>query len=188
MNYITGEDRHQSTLLPPTLDEYVHPDNPVRFIDVYIEGLDMCKLGFTHARLSGTGRPPYRPQDLLKLYVYGYLHKIRSSRGLERETHRNIELMWLLGRLQPDFKTIADFRKNNSEALKGVCGEFILLCKRMNLFGGELVAIDGSKFEAVNHSSGSFTRKGLQQALEATARQLQQWLDQLDQADHDDPS
>lgn len=185
MNYITGEDRHQSTLLPPTLDEYVHPDNPVRFIDVYIEGLDMCKLDFTHARLSRTGRPPYRPQDMLKLYVYGYLHKVRSSRALERETHRNIELMWLLGRLQPDFKTIADFRKNNTEALKGVCGEFIVLCKRMNLFGEALVAIDGSKFEAVNHSSASFTRKGLDQALAATGQQLQEWLEQLDQADQD---
>lgn len=183
MNYITGADRHQSTLLPPTLDEYVHPENPVRFIDAYIESLDMITLGFTRAKLCSTGRPPYRPQDLLKLYVYGYLHKIRSSRMLERETHRNIELMWLLARLQPDFKTIADFRKNNTKALKGVCAEFVLLCKGMNLFGGELVAIDGSKFEAVNHSGRSYTRKGLRQALAATEQHLQQWLGQLDQAD-----
>lgn len=183
MNYITGENRHQTTFLPLTLDEYIHPDNPVRFIDAYVESLDMGKLGFTHARLSATGRPPYRPQDLLKLYMYGYLHKIRSSRALERETHRNMELLWLLGRLQPDFKTIADFRKNNPGPLKAVCGEFILLCKQMELFGGELIAIDGSKFEAVNHSSRSYTRKGLQQALTVIGKQLEKWLEQLDQAD-----
>ncbi|MDZ7807555.1 MAG: IS1182 family transposase [Gracilimonas sp.] len=188
MDYIQGADRYQTHLFPASLEEYVSSDNPVRFIDAYVESLDVLKLGFTHARLAATGRPPYRPQDLLKLYIYGYLHRIRSSRGLERETHRNIELLWLLGKLQPDFKTIADFRKNNTEALKGTCAEFILVCKRMDLFGGELVAIDGSKFEAVNHSSASYTRKGLQQALAATGQQLQQWLEQLDQADHDDPS
>lgn len=188
MDYIQGSDRHQTHLFPASLEEYVSSNNPVRFIDAYVELLDMEKLGFTHARLASTGRPPYRPQDLLKLYIYGYLHRIRSSRALERETHRNIELLWLLGKLQPDFKTIADFRKNNSEPLKNVCVEFVLLCKNMELFGGELVAIDGSKFEAVNHSSASFTRKGLRQALAATARQLQEWLEQLDQGDHDDSS
>jgi transposase len=188
MDYIQGDDRHQTHLFPASLEEYVSFDNPIRFIDAYVESLDMLKLRFTHARLASTGRPPYRPQDLLKLYIYGYLHRIRSSRALERETHRNIELLWLLGKLQPDFKTIADFRKNNTEALKSVCSEFVLLCKGMDLFGGELVAIDGSKFEAVNHSSASFTRKGLGQALAATGRQLQEWLEQLDQADHDDPS
>lgn len=173
-------------LFPATLDEYICPEHPVRFIDVYIESLDLVKLGFTHARLASTGRPPYRPQELLKLYVYGYLHKIRSSRALERETHRNIELLWLLGKLQPDFKTIADFRKNNTKAIKGVCAEFIVLCKRLDLFGGELVAIDGSKFEAVNHSSRSYTEKGLRRALDATDQKLQEWLDQLDQLDQED--
>lgn len=187
MGYIQGADRHQTLLFPASLEEYVTPDNPVRFIDAYVDSLDMNQLGFTHARLASTGRPPYRPQDLLKLYIYGYLHKVRSSRALERETHRNIELLWLLGKLQPDFKTIADFRKNNTESIKAVCTEFIVLCKRMDLFGGELVAIDGSKFEAVNHSSASFTRKGLGQALAATGQQLQEWLEQLDEADHNDP-
>lgn len=186
MDYIQGADRHQTLLFPSTLDEYVTPGNPVRFIDAYIESLDLVKLGFTHARLASTGRPPYRPQELLKLYVYGYLHKIRSSRDLERETHRNIELLWLLGKLQPDFKTIADFRRNNTESIKGVCTEFTMLCKRLDMFGGELVAIDGSKFEAVNHSSRSYTEKGLRRALDATDQKLQAWLDQLDQLDRED--
>lgn len=188
MDYIQGADRHQTLLFPQTLDEYVSPDNPVRFIDVYVDQLDLVRLGFTHARLASTGRPPYRPQDLLKLYIYGYLHKIRSSRALERETHRNIELLWLLAKLQPDFKTIADFRKNNTDPLKAVCSEFIGVCRHLDLFGGELVAIDGSKFEAVNHSGRSYTRKGLEQALAATGEQLQQWLEQLDQADRQDDS
>lgn len=183
MDYIQGADRHQTHLFPASLEEYVTPDNPVRFIDVYVESLDMSQLGFTHARLASTGRPPYRPQDLLKLYMYGYLHKVRSSRAPERETHRNIELLWLLGKLQPDFKTIADFRKNNTKSIKAVCAEFILLCKRLDLFGGELVAIDGSKFEAVNHSGRSYTRKGLQQAIITIGEQLQDWLEQLDQTD-----
>ena len=188
MDYIQGANRHQTVLFPPTLDEYVSADNPVRCIDLYVDRLDLAKLGFTHARLGSTGRPPYRPQDLLKLYIYGYLHKIRSSRALERETHRNIELMWLVGKLQPDFKTIADFRKNNTDPLKGVCGEFSMVCKRLGLFGGELVAIDGSKFEAVNHSGRSYTRKGLEQSLAATEKELQGWLEQLDQADRQDDS
>lgn len=183
MDYIQGADRHQTHLFPASLEEYVSPDNPVRFIDAFVESLNMSQLGFTHARLASTGRPPYRPQDLLKLYLYGYLHKVRSSRALERETHRNIELLWLLGKLQPDFKTIADFRKNNTESIKAVCGEFILLCKRLDLFGGELVAIDGSKFEAVNHSGRSYTRKGLQQAISKIGEDLQGWLEQLDQTD-----
>ena len=183
MEYIRGADRHQSLLFPETLDEYVTGDNPVRFIDAYIEGLELEKMGFTHTRLATTGRPPYRPQDLLKLYVYGYLHKIRSSRALERETHRNIELLWLLGKLQPDFKTISDFRKNNTEPLKAVCSEFIVLCKRLDVFGGQLVAIDGSKFEAGNHSSRSYSHKGLEQALATTKERLQDWLEELERAD-----
>jgi transposase len=187
MDYIQGADRHQTHLLPASLEEYVTPDNPVRFIDAYVESLDVEELGFTHARLASTGRPPYRPQDLLKLYIYGYLHTIRSSRALERESHRNIELLWLLGKLHPDFKTIADFRSNNTESIKAVCAEFIVLCKQMKLFGGELVAIDGSKFEAVNHSSASYTRKGLEQALVATGQQLHQWMQQLDASDRKEP-
>lgn len=186
MDYIQRANRHQTLLFPATLDEYVSPGNPVRFIDAYIESLDLVKPGFTHARLASTGRPPYRPQELLKLFVYGYLHKIRSSRAMERETHRNIELLWLSGKLQPDFKTIADFRKNNTESIKGVCTEFIILCKRLDMFGGELVAIDGSKFEAVNHSSRSYTEAGLKRAVDATNQKLQEWLDQLDQLDRQD--
>jgi len=183
MSYIQGADRSQAILFPETLDTYVNSENPVRFIDAYVESLDMVQLGFTHARPAPTGRPPYRPQDLLKLYVYGYLHKIRSSRALERETHRNMELLWLLGKLQPDFKTIADFRKNNTESLTAVCSEFIVLCKRLRMFGGELVGIDGSKFEAVNHSSRSYTRGKLQRQLAEAEQQMQEWLSFLEQSD-----
>tara|TARA_A100001015_G_scaffold319784_1_gene443857 strand:+ start:1407 stop:2906 length:1500 start_codon:yes stop_codon:yes gene_type:complete len=183
MDYIRPAHRQQATLFPEVLDEYIDPDHPVRFIDAYIESLDLAQLGFTHTRLSATGRPPYRAQELLKLYVYGYLHGLRSSRALERETRRNVEVMWLLGKLSPDFKTIANFRKDNPMALQTVCAEFIVLCKRMNVFGGQLIAIDGSKFEAVNHSSRSYSRKGIEQALANINEQLGRWLGELDQAD-----
>lgn len=150
MAYIAGRDRTQTVLLPEVLDDFVGPENPVRFLDAFVAQLDLAGLGFQRAVPAGTGRPGYDPGDLLRLYLYGYLHRIRSSRRLERESHRNLELMWLLRRLTPDFKTIADFRRDHPEALKGVCREFILLCRRLELFGGELLAIDGSKFRAVN--------------------------------------
>jgi transposase len=157
MAHIAGTDRTQAVLLPEVLDDYVTADNPVRFLDAFVAQLDLSALGFQRAVPAETGRPGYDPGDLLRLYLYGYLHRIRSSRRLEQETHRNVELMWLLGRLTPDFKTIADFRRDHPEALKGVGREFILLCRRLDLFGGELLAIDGSKFRAVNARDRSYT-------------------------------
>ncbi len=150
MAHITGADRSQAVLLPEVLDDYVRPDNPVRFLEAFVAQLDLGALGFQRAVPAETGRPGYDPGDLLRLYLYGYLHRIRSSRRLEQETQRNVELMWLLRRLTPDFKTIADFRKDHPEALKRVGREFVLLCRQLALFGGELLAIDGSKFRAVN--------------------------------------
>ena len=148
MAHIAGTDRTQAVLLPDVLDDYVTPDNPVRFLDAFVAQLELAVLGFHRVVPAETGRPGYDPGDLLRLCLYGYLHRIRSSRRLEQETHRNVELMWLLRRLTPDFKTIADFRRDHPGALKGVGREFVLLCRRLNLFGGELLAIDGSEFRA----------------------------------------
>ena len=146
---VEGEDRSQATLLPEYLDDYIGEDNPVRVIDVFIDALDLTGLGFDGVTPAETGRPAYHPAVLLKLYVYGYLNRLQSSRRLERETQRNVELMWLTGRLAPDFKTIADFRRDNGKAIRNVCREFIVLCRRLNLFSEAIVAIDGSKFKAV---------------------------------------
>src|SRR6266576_2687377 len=146
MNYIAGSDRTEALLLPEVLDDYIAPENPVRFIDAFVGQLDLGKAGFTNAQLQETGRPPYDPGDLLRLYLYGYLNRVRSSRRLEAEAGRNLEVIWLLRKLAPDFKTIADFRKDNGPAIKAVCRQFTLLCRKLELFGGELVAIDGSKF------------------------------------------
>jgi len=165
MAYIAGTDRTQAVLLPEVLDDYVTADNPVRFLDAFVAQLDLAGLGFQRAVPADTGRPGYDPGDLLRLYLYGYLHRLRSSRRLEQETHRNVELMWLLRGLRPDFKTIADFRRDHPQALKGVCREFILLCKRLNLFGGELLAIDGSKFRAVNARDRSYTAPRLKELV-----------------------
>ena len=150
MSYLRGSDRSQVQLLPPCIEDYVPSHAPVRFIDAFVEGLDLKGLAFTHAEVAGTGRPPYHPADLLKLYVYGYMNRIRSSRRLEAEAGRNLELIWLLQGLRPDFKTIADFRKDNRKAFPGVFKQFNLLCRAMGLFGAELMAIDGSKFKALN--------------------------------------
>ena len=146
MDYIRGVSRDQVMLFPDCVEEYITADNAVRFIDAFVASLDLGQLGFTRAQPAETGRPAYDPGDLLRLYLYGYLNRVRSSRMLERETKVNIEVMWLLGKLRPDFKTIADFRRDNLAALKQVCREFTLLCRKLELFGGELVAIDGSKF------------------------------------------
>jgi len=146
--FVEGEDRSQVTLLPECLDDYVAEDNPVRVLDVFIDALDLTGLGFDGMTPAVTGRPAYHPAVLLKIYVYGYLNRLQSSRRLERETQRNVELMWLTGRLTPDFKTIADFRKHNGQAIRSVCREFIVLCRRLNLFAEAIVAIDGSKFKA----------------------------------------
>lgn len=186
MDYVRPANRKQSTLFPEVLDNYIDAEHPVRFIDAYIESLNLFELGFTHTQLASTGRPPYRAQELLKLYIYGYVHGLRSSRVLERETRRNVELMWLLGKLQPDFKTIANFRKDNTKPLQAVCVEFILLCKRMGVFGGQLIAIDGSKFEAVNHSSRSYSRKSIEQAISELNEQLADWLGQMDRTDQEE--
>ena len=183
MRYIQGTDRDQATLLPEAVDDYVTEENPVRFIDAYVDGLDLTEMNFTYSETKDTGRKPYNPADLLKLYIYGYLNKIRSSRQLEKATHRNIELIWLMRRLHPDFKTIADFRKDNTESIKQVCREFVLLCKRLDLFGSELIAIDGSKFSASNSNKRNFTKNKLRKLIEKVDEQIDAYLDRLDRVD-----
>lgn len=183
MGYIEGEDRKQTVLFPEVLDDYISEENPVRFIDVFVEGVDLSEMGFGRAIPKETGRPPYDPGDLLRLYVYGYLNRTRSSRQLEKETGRNVELMWLMRKLRPDFKTVADFRKDNPQALKKVCREFTLWCKRLELFGGELVAIDGSKFGAVNSPKRNFTEKKLRRMIREIEDKIDQYLKDLDRQD-----
>ncbi len=148
MSYVQGEDRDPGALLPSALEDYVTAGGPVRVIDAFVDGLDVSGLGFGRAAPAGTGRRPYDPRDLLKLYVYGYLNEVRSSRRLERECGRNVEVMWLLRRLAPDFKTIADFRRDNGAAIVGACRASVLFCRDQGLFGARLVALDGSKFRA----------------------------------------
>src|SRR5438094_5980304 len=155
--FIEGEDRTQVTLLPECLDDYVAEDNPVRVIDVFIDELDLSGLDFEGVMPADTGRPAYHPAVLLKIYVYGYLNRLQPSRRLERETQRNVELMWLTGRLAPDFKTIADFRKDNGAAIQSVCRQFVALCRRLKLFTGAVVALDGSKFKAGNNRDRNHT-------------------------------
>ena len=183
MSYIEGEDRNQTLLFPEVLENYISEENAVRFIDVFIEGLDLVGMEFQKAIPKETGRPPYHPADLLRLYVYGYLNRVRSSRQLEREAGRNVELMWLIRKLRPDFKTIADFRRDNPQAIKKVCREFTLWCKRLELFGGELVAIDGSKFQAVNSTKRNFTEKKLRRMIQEIDGKIDQYLKELDRQD-----
>ena len=183
MSYLRGPARSEVQLLPPCLDDYVAPNAPARFIDAYVESLDFQALGFTHAQAQPTGRPPYHPADLLKLYLYGYLHRIRSSRRLEAEATRNLELIWLLRCLRPDFKTIADFRKDNRGAFKPLFKNFNLLCRKLNLFGAELVAIDGSKFKALNNSRRHYTREQLQELVQKIERRIEEYLAELDHQD-----
>ena len=188
MGYIEGVAREQQVLFPEVLDEYVTAENPVRFIDAFVASLDLTALGFQRATAAATGRPAYDPGDLLRLYIYGYLYRLRSSRKLEQETHRNLELLWLLRKLTPDFKTLADFRRDNPQALKAVCREFTLLCKRLDLFAGELVAIDGSKFRAVNSRSRNFTRAGLERLLRGIEVRVAEYLSGLDTQDQAETS
>jgi transposase len=183
MAHKRGTNRSQSVLFPKVVDEYISAENAVRFIEAYVESLDVAQLGFRRAKSAKTGRRPYHPKDLLKLYIYGYLNRIRSSRQLEKATQRNVELMWLLRQLTPDFKTIADFRKENIEALKKVCREFTLLCKKMELFDGELVAIDGSKFSAVNHTGRVYTRARLRKLFAEIDGQIGSYFEMLESAD-----
>jgi transposase len=165
------------------LDDYIAEDNPVRFIDAFVDSLDLQALGFERAVPRETGRPPYHPGDLLKLYVYGYLNRIRSSRKLEREANRNVEVMWLLGKLAPDFKTIADFRRDNGQPIRAVWCEFTVLCRRLGLYGGELVAIDGSKFKAVNSRERNFTGRKLKRLKERAEAKIECYLQELDEND-----
>jgi transposase len=183
MPHLQGVSRDAVILFPPTLDEYIVADNPVRFIDAFIDSLNLQALGFERVVAATEGRPAYQPGDLLKLYLYGYLNRARSSRRLECEAGRNLELMWLLKKLTPDHKTIADFRKDNLEALQQVCREFTQLCKELELFGGELVAIDGSKFLAVNRRGRNYTPEKLKRALKEIDEKITRYLTELDRQD-----
>ena len=187
MNHRTGLDRSQTLLFPERLEDYIGPENPVRFLDAFVGGLDLHALGFAKAQVAATGRPPYDPADLLKLYLYGYLHRIRSSRLLEAECHRNVEVIWLLGKLAPDFKTIADFRKDNLKPLKAVNRQFTLLGRKLELFGGELLAVDGSKFAAVNARDQNFNAARLQELIARADARLAEYLQALDSADAREP-
>src|SRR5712672_3257914 len=184
--FVEGEDRSQVVLLPECLDDYVTEDNPVRVIDVFIDELDLTGLGFEGMAPADTGRPAYHPAVLLKIYVYGYLNRLQSSRRLERETQRNVELMWLTGRLAPDFKTIADFRKDNGAAIRSVCGQFVALCRRLKLFTRAIVAIDGSKFKAVNNRDKNYTVAKVTGRMEQVNASIARYLKALDQADREE--
>jgi transposase len=183
VSYFRGPSRAEVQLLPPCIEDFVAANAPARFIDAYVESLDLAKLGFTRATPSPTGRPPYHPADLLKLYLYGYLYRIRSSRRLESEAQRNLELMWLLRMVCPDFKTIADFRKDNLKAFKSLFKHFSLLCRAENLFAAELVAIDGSKFTASNNSRRTFSQDQLQQIIQRLDERIENYLPELDSKD-----
>jgi transposase len=181
--FIEGEDRTQITLLPESLDDYVAEDNPVRVVEVFVDRLDLRALGFEGVIPAATGRPSYHPSALLKIYLYGYLNRIQSSRRLERETQRNVELMWLTGRLAPDFKTIADFRRDNGRAIRNVCRQFIVLCRKLDLFSQSIVAIDGSKFKAVNNRDRNFTSAKVRARMEQIEQSIERYLAAMDTAD-----
>jgi transposase len=166
--FVEGEDRRQATLLPACLDDYVAADNPVRIIEAFVDELDLGVLGFAGVVPEVTGRPSYHPATLLKIYIYGYLNRIPSSRRLERETQRNLELIWLTSRLMPDFKTIADFRRDNGPAIRAACAQFVGLCRKLNLFTRAVVALDGSKFKAVNNRDKNFT-------ITKVAKRIDRW-------------
>ncbi len=187
-SFIEGDDRGQSTLFPERLDDWIGEDNPVRVVDVFVDELDLGDLGFGRVEPLETGRPSYHPSVLLKLYIYGYLNRVQSSRRLEREAGRNVEVMWLTGRLAPDHKTIADFRKDNGRAIREVCARFVALCRRLDLFADASVAIDGSKFKAVNTRDKNFTRAKMKRRLERIEESVARYLDQLDSADRQEPS
>jgi len=186
--FIEGIDRGQSTLFPERLEDWVGEDNAVRVIDVFVDELDLGGLGFDRVRPEATGRPGYHPAMLLKLYVYGYLNRVQSSRRLEREAGRNVEVMWLTGRLAPDHKTIADFRKDNGSAIRKVCARFVALCRQIGLLATASVAIDGSKFKAVNNRDRNFTEAKMQRRMAQIEKSVARYLDQLDSADRQEPS
>src|ERR671910_103202 len=184
--FVEGEDRQQGVLLPEFLDDYVSEENPVRVIEVFVEELELGALGFEGVIPEATGRPAYHPGLLLKIYVYGYINQIASSRRLEREAQRNVELMWLTGRLAPDFKTIADFRKDNGMAIRAVCAQFVGLCRRLKLFTHAVVAIDGSKFKAVNNRDKNYTVAKVTGRMEQIDAGIARYLRALDRADREE--
>jgi transposase len=186
--FVEGQDRHQVTLLPECLDDYIADDNSVRVIDAFVGELELGELGFDGVRPAATGRPAYHPAALLKIYIYGYLNRIQSSRRLERECQRNIELMWLIGRLAPDFKTIADFRRDNGRGIRNVCRRFVVLCRDLKLFSQALVAIDGSKFKAVNSRDRNFTPGKIDKRQQQIEESIQRYLDALETADRTQPA
>ena len=183
MRHISGFERSQLLLLPEAVDDYVDADNPVRFIDAFVDEFDLAAAGFSRVAPKATGRPGYAPGDLLKLYIYGYLNRVRSSRRLEMECHRNLEVIWLLGTLKPDFKTIADFRSDNRAAFRSVFRQFVLLCRRLDLFGRELLAVDGTRIKAVNNKDRNFTRNSLEKFIRAADERLDEYLRRLDEGD-----
>jgi transposase len=178
--FVQGDNRTQCFLLPEALDDYVTDTNPVRVVDVFVDELDLHKLGFEGVEPALTGRPSYHPEVMLKIYIYGYLNRIQSSRRLEREAQRNIELMWLTGRLAPDFKTIARFRKDNGKAIRSVCRQFVVLCQRLDFFAEAIVAIDGSKFKAVNHRDRNFTSAKLERRMRDIESSISRYLEAVD--------
>ena len=184
--FVEGQDRRQLILLPDCLDDYVGEENPVRVVEVFIDELDLAALGFSGMTPAATGRPAYHPSTLLKIYLYGYLNRVQSSRRLEREAQRNIELMWLTGRLAPDFKTIADFRKDNGAAIRAVCGQFVELCRQLKLFTRAVVAIDGSKFKAVNNRDKNYTVAKVTGRMEQVDASIARYLRALDRADREE--
>ncbi len=186
--FIEGVSRSQGTLFPERLGDFIGDDNPVRVIDAFVDQLDLLGLGFGRAEPEATGRPGYHPSVLLKLYIYGYLNRVQSSRRLEREAGRNVEVMWLTGRLVPDHKTIADFRKDNGKAIRRVCAQFVQLCRQLGLLAAASVAIDGSKFKAVNNRDRNFTRAKMQRRLAQIEDSVERYLHQLDSADRQEPS
>src|SRR6516164_1770138 len=186
--FVEGTDRGQSTLFPECLEDWIDQNNPVQVIDVFVDELDLAELGFDGVAPEATGRPSYHPSVLLKLYIYGYLNRVQSSRRLEREAGRNVEVMWLTGRLVPDHKTIADFRKDNGGAIRKVCARFIVLCRAVGLFAEVSVAIDGSKFKAVNNRDRNFTTAKMERRLAQIEESVARYLRQLDSADRQEPS
>lgn len=183
--FIEGEDRTQSVLFPERLDDYIGEDNPVRVIDAFVDELNLAKLGFDGVFAEDTGRPGYHPATLLRIYIYGYMNRVQSSRRLERETQRNLELIWLTGRLSPDFKTIADFRRDNGPALRRTCAQFVSLGRSLKLFAEAVVAIDGSKFKAVNNTDRNFSERKLQARIEQLENSVGRYLEELDRADRE---
>lgn len=186
MAHVTGQSRYQSTLFPEVLDEVVGRDDPVRVIDAFVDTLDLAELGFSKVAAEEMGRPPYAPGDLLKLYIYGYLHRIRASRRLEAETRRNVQVMWLINRLTPAFKTIADFRKDHAEAIVKVCRAFIRFCREQSLFGAELLAIDGTKIAAVASRKQVMTPQRIEKMNAAIDRKIAEYLASMDEADREE--